>query len=108
MRAVVLIAHGVPEKLEYVTDYPNPTPGQGEALVKIGACSLNYHDVFTRRGMPGIRVPLPVVPGLDIAGTVAALGPDVTGIEPGARVLLDPIYPGIGLMGEMRNGGLAE
>ena len=77
-------------------------------MIKIGACSLNYHDVFTRRGMPGIKVPLPVVPGLDIAGAVAALGPEVTALALGARVLLDPIWPGIGLMGEMRDGGLAE
>src|SRR3984893_6511482 len=108
MRAVVLTAHGGPENLEYVTDYPDPTPGAGEVLVKIGACSLNYHDVFTRRGMPGIRVPLPVVPGLDIAGEVAAFGPGVAGVAIGARVLIDPIYPGVGLMGEMRDGGLAE
>jgi alcohol dehydrogenase len=108
MRAVVLTAHGGPENLEYVTDYPDPTPGPGEVLVKIGASSLNYHDVFTRRGMPGIRVPLPVVPGLDIAGEVAALGPGVAGVAIGARVLIDPIYPGVGLMGEMRDGGLAE
>jgi alcohol dehydrogenase len=108
MRAVVLTAHGGPENLEYVTDYPDPTPGPGEVLVKIGACSLNYHDVFTRRGMPGIRVPLPVVPGLDIAGEVATLGPGVAGVAIGARVLIDPIYPGVGLMGEMRDGGLAE
>ena len=108
MRAVVLTAHGGPENLEYVTDYPDPTPGPGEVLVKIGASSLNYHDVFTRRGMPGIRVPLPVVPGLDIAGEVAAFGPGVAGVAIGARVLIDPIYPGVGLMGEMRDGGLAE
>ena len=108
MRAVVLTAHGGPETIEYVTDYPDPAPGAGEVLIKIGACSLNYHDVFTRRGMPGIKVPLPVVPGLDIAGEVAAVGPGVTDIEIGARVLLDPIYPGGGLMGEMRDGGLAE
>ncbi len=108
MRAILLTAHGGPDTLRYETAYPDPKPGAGEVLVKIGAASLNYHDVFTRRGMPGIRVPLPVVPGLDIAGTVAALGPDVSGVTLGARVLLDPIYPGIGLMGEMRDGGLAE
>jgi NADPH:quinone reductase-like Zn-dependent oxidoreductase len=108
MRAVVLTAHGGPENLEYVADYPDPTPGPGEVLIKIGGCSLNYHDVFTRRGMPGIKVPLPVVPGLDIAGEVAALGPGVAGVAIGARVLVDPIYPGVGLMGEMRDGGLAE
>jgi alcohol dehydrogenase len=90
------------------TGYPDPSPGDGEALIRVRACSLNYHDVFTRRGMPGIKVPLPVVPGLDIAGEIAALGPGVEGWRVGARVLLDPIYPGIGLMGEMRDGGLAE
>jgi alcohol dehydrogenase len=108
MRAILLTAHGGPDTLRYETAYPDPVPGAGEVLIRIGACSLNYHDVFTRRGMPGIKVPLPVVPGLDIAGEVAALGPDVSGVSVGARVLLDPIYPGIGLMGEMRDGGLAE
>src|SRR5436309_14250714 len=108
MRAVVLTAHGGPEAVEYVTDYPDPAPGPGEVLIRIGACSLNYHDVFTRRGMPGIKVPLPVVPGLDIAGEVAALGPDVTAGEPGARALPDQISPGNGLLGAMRDGGLAE
>jgi alcohol dehydrogenase len=108
MRAIVLQAHGGPEMLVYQTAYPDPVPGPGEVLVKIGACALNYHDVFTRRGMPGIKVPLPVIPGLDIAGEVAALGDDVSDMTIGARVLVDPIWPGIGLMGEMRDGGLAE
>jgi alcohol dehydrogenase len=108
MRALVLHAHGGPETIRLEADYPDPEPGAGETLIRIRACSLNYHDVFTRRGMPGIKVPLPVVPGLDIAGEVAALGPGVTGWRIGARVMVNPIYPGIGLMGEMRDGGLAE
>jgi alcohol dehydrogenase len=108
MRAIVLNAHGGPETISYETAYRDPAPGAGEVLVKIAACSLNYHDVFTRRGMPGIKVPLPVVPGLDIAGEIAGLGAEIGGIRVGDRVLLDPIYPGIGLMGEMRDGGLAE
>jgi alcohol dehydrogenase len=108
MRAILLTAHGGPDTLHYETAYPDPKPGAGEVLIKIGACSLNHHDVFTRRGMPGIKVPFPVVPGLDIAGEVAALGPEVSGVTVGARVLLDPVYPGVGLMGEMRDGGLAE
>ena len=108
MRAIVLHAHGGPETINLEPDYPDPTPGEGEALVRVRACSLNYHDVFTRRGMPGIKVPLPVVPGLDIAGEIAVLRPGVEGWKVGARVLIDPIYPGVGLMGEMRDGGLAE
>src|SRR5580658_6667779 len=112
MRAVVLYAHGGPEAIVYEPHYPDPQPGPGEVLIKVKACSLNHHDVFTRRGMPGIKVPLPVVPGLDIAGEIAGFGSDAAaaagGLAVGAPVLVDPIYPGIGLMGEMRDGGLAE
>jgi alcohol dehydrogenase len=108
MRAIILTAHGGPDTLHYETAYPDPKPGAGEVLIKVGACSLNYHDVFTRRGMPGIKVPLPIVPGIDIAGTVAELGAEVTGVTVGARVLINPVIPGVGLMGEMRDGGLAE
>src|SRR5205823_2189951 len=70
---------------------------------------LNYHDVFTRRGMPGIRVPLPVIVGLDVAGEIVAVGHGVSGWAAGDRVLVDPInrVEG-GLMGETVNGGLAE
>ncbi len=49
MRAVVLTAHGGPETVEYVTDYPDPAPGPGEVLIRIGACSLNYPT----RSIPG-------------------------------------------------------
>jgi alcohol dehydrogenase len=108
MRAIVLHAHGGPEAISLEPNYPEPKPGEGEALIRVRACSLNYHDVFTRRGMPGIKVPLPVVPGLDIAGEIAGLGPGIEGWHVGTRVLIDPIYPGVGLMGEMRDGGLAE
>jgi len=58
--------------------------------------------------MPGIKVPIPVVPGLDIAGEIEAVGEGVEGWAPGARALIDPIWPGKGLMGEMLDGGLAE
>ena len=108
MRALVLEGHGGQDRLAFHSDWPEPTPGPGEVVVRVGACSLNYHDVFTRRGMPGIKVPIPVVPGLDIAGEVEALGDGVEGWSVGERVLVDPIWPERGLMGEMLNGGLAE
>ena len=85
MRAVVLHEHGGPEKLALDEDYPTPRPGPGEILVRVGACSLNYHDIFTRRGMPGIRLPLPVVPGLDLAGEVVAV-PDGVSFEEAAAI----------------------
>ena len=108
MRALVLEGHGGQDKLSFCEDWPEPEPGPGEVVVRVGACSLNYHDVFTRRGMPGIKVPIPVVPGLDIAGEIEALGEGVEGWSLGQRVLVDPIWPERGLMGEMLDGGLAE
>jgi alcohol dehydrogenase len=73
------------------------------------ACTLNYHDVFTRKGMPGIKVPMPIILGIDVAGEVDAVGADVEGILVGQRVLVDPIdrVEG-GLLGETFDGGLAE
>jgi NADPH:quinone reductase-like Zn-dependent oxidoreductase len=44
-------------------------------IVAVKASSLNYHDVFTRRGMPGIKVPMPAIMGLDVAGEIAEVGP---------------------------------
>ena len=108
MRALVLEGHGGQDQLSFRSDWPEPEPGPGEVVVRVGACSLNYHDVFTRRGMPGIKVPIPVVPGLDIAGEIEALGEGVEGWSVGQRVLVDPIWPERGLMGEMLDGGLAE
>jgi len=108
MRALVLEGHGGQDQLSFRSDWPEPEPGPGEVVIRVGACSLNYHDVFTRRGMPGIKVPIPVVPGLDLAGEIEALGAGVEGWSPGDRVLVDPIWPERGLMGEMLDGGLAE
>ncbi len=109
MKAVVVHAHGGPEVMELATDFPDPTIGEGDVLVRVRATSLNYHDVFTRRGMPGIKIPMPLIMGLDIAGEIAAIGPGVTGWSVGDRVLVDPInrVEG-GLMGETTHGGLAE
>ncbi|MYE58225.1 MAG: zinc-binding dehydrogenase [Alphaproteobacteria bacterium] len=108
MRALVLEGHGGQDRLRFRSDWPEPEPGPGEAVIRVRACSLNYHDVFTRRGMPGIKVPIPVVPGLDLAGEIEALGAGVEGWSVGDRVLVDPIWPERGLMGEMLDGGLAE
>jgi len=72
-------------------EVPDPEPGHGQAVVRVEACSLNYHDIFTRRGMPGIKTPLPMIPGCDAAGRVAATGDGVEGWAPGDRVLVDPV-----------------
>ena len=109
MRAIVLYEHGGQDKLVYESAYRDPTPAAGDVIVRVKASSLNYHDVFTRRGMPGIKLDLPVIPGLDVAGEVAEIGPEVSGWKVGDRVLVDPInrVEG-GLQGETVDGGLAE
>ena len=109
MRALVLQEHGGNEKLTLVNDFPDPVPGEGDVVLRVRACSLNYHDVFTRRGMPGIKISMPAIMGLDVAGEVVAVGPGVVGWSVGDRVLADPInrVEG-GLIGETTHGGLAE
>jgi NADPH:quinone reductase-like Zn-dependent oxidoreductase len=64
--------------------------------------------VFTVRGMPGIKVPLPVVIGLDMAGEITEVGAGVTGWAVGDRVLVNPLNKKKGLMGEMLDGGMAQ
>ena len=108
MRALVLRQHGGLNNLEVIPQYPMPSPTAGHVVIRVGASSFNYHDVFTVRGMPGIKVPLPVIIGLDMAGEVVEPGPGVTGWKPGDRVLVNPVHPQQGLMGEMLDGGMAE
>lgn len=108
MRALVLTAHGGLENLKLVADHPRPAAIEGHVVIRVGASSFNYHDVFTVRGMPGIKVPLPVIIGLDMAGEIAELGPGVAGWKVGNRVLVNPLNKRKGLMGEMLDGGMAE
>jgi NADPH:quinone reductase-like Zn-dependent oxidoreductase len=108
MRALLLRRHGTRDDLELVTDYPMPRADEGHVVIRVRASAFNYHDVFTVRGMPGIKVPLPVVIGLDMAGEIAEVGPGVTGWKAGDRVLVNPVNRQKGLMGEMLDGGMAE
>jgi 2-desacetyl-2-hydroxyethyl bacteriochlorophyllide A dehydrogenase len=108
MRALVLKAHGGLENLALVSDHPRPTAVAGHVVIRVRASSFNYHDVFTMQGMPGIKVPLPVVIGLDMAGEIVELGAEVTGWKTGHRVLVNPVNTRKGLMGEMLDGGMAE
>jgi alcohol dehydrogenase len=108
MRALLLRRHGGLEDLEVVTDHPVPEAGEGHVVIRVRASSFNYHDVFTVRGMPGIKVPLPVIVGLDMAGEIAEIGPGIAGWKIGDRVLVNPLNKRKGLMGEMLDGGMAE
>ena len=108
MKAVILEKHGGLDQLKYVTDFPDPRPVKGHFVIRVKATSFNYHDVFTVRGMPGIKVPLPMIIGLDMAGEILETGPGVSGWKKGDRVLVNPLNKQKGLMGEMMHGGLAE
>src|SRR5256884_3388496 len=108
MKALVLRKHGGLEELSVVDDHPVPAAVAGHVVIRVRASSFNYHDVFTVRGMPGIKVLLPVVLGLDMAGEIAEIGAGVTGWTVGERVLVNPLNKAKGLMGEMLDGGMAE
>jgi len=83
MRSIQVKEHGGPEKLELV-EAPKPAPGSKQALVKIAASGVNFIDVYFRTGL--YKADLPVTLGSEGAGTVEAVGPDVTEVGPGDRV----------------------
>ena len=83
--------HGGREVLEYRTDFGEPKPGAGEALVKVEATSLNRVDVVIRGGYPGLSLPLPHVPGGDVAGVVVETGAGVDPALNGKHVVAYPL-----------------
>ncbi|MDX1382239.1 MAG: zinc-binding dehydrogenase [Thermoanaerobaculia bacterium] len=110
MKAIFLEEHGALDVLQY-GDFSEPPLEAGQVRLRVLACSLNYHDVFTRRGMPGIKVPLPMIPGCDCAGEVVELADDVAGWSVGDRVLVDPVERRDGLfrfIGDNALGAYAE
>jgi NADPH:quinone reductase len=103
MRAVVVKEYGGPEALE-VVDVAIPEPGPGEVRIKVAAATVNPVDIATRDGafaqVIGERPTVGI--GWDVAGTVDATGPDVTGIGNGDRViaLLDALAVDLGTYAE--------
>ncbi|MGH9935560.1 MAG: quinone oxidoreductase family protein, partial [Blastocatellia bacterium] len=83
MKAIVVENCGGPEALVY-RDAEKPAPKSGEALVKLEAIGLNYIDVYHRTGL--YPQPRPFIPGMEGAGVVEAVGPDVTEVSAGDRV----------------------
>jgi len=108
MRAAVVREHGGIDKIRLEENYPEPVIEPGWVKVAVKATSLNYHDLFSRRGMPGIRLPLPLIIGSDIAGEVVEIGPEVDAGLTGRRVLIDPLLMSHGMIGERWDGGRAE
>lgn len=101
MKAMVLPQFGDPESFE-LRDLPDPAPGQGEVLIRVAASGVNPVDTKIRRGGSAVAPELPAILGMDVAGTVEAVGRGVTAFRPG-----DAVY---GCAGGLRGipGSLAE
>ena len=95
MRACVLTATGANASYNLeITDVPDaPAPQAGEVRVAIRAAALNHLDLFVAEGLPGSGLRLPHIVGADGAGVVESVGPGVTAVRPGDRVLLNPGIP---------------
>lgn len=90
MKAIVFHQHGGPEVLKYA-DVPDPVPRANEVVVRVKACALNHLDLWVRRGLPNVPIPLPHIPGSDVAGEIAKIGADVTTVRVGQKVALAPL-----------------
>jgi len=83
MKAVRFHQHGGPEVLRY-EDAPDPQPAEGRAIVRVRACALNHLDLWERRGLDRVKLPLPHISGADVAGEVLGTGQRVM-LQPGLR-----------------------
>lgn len=89
MKAVIFRQHGGPEVLEYA-DVPEPRIRANEVLVEVRASALNHLDIWARKGLPGIEIPLPHILGNDVAGVVREVGELVTWVKAGDEVMVQP------------------
>ncbi len=89
MKAIRFQQHGGPEVLKYA-DAPDPVVRPNEVLVRVRACALNHLDLWVRQGIPGVPIPLPHIPGSDVAGEIAHIGGEVSTVRVGQKVVLAP------------------
>lgn len=89
MKAVRFHRFGDLDTLVY-EEIPTPKAGPGEVVLQVKACALNYLDLWIRQGVPAYKIQLPHIPGSDVAGIVAEVGPGVEGISVGQRVVISP------------------
>lgn len=123
MKAVRIHAHGGPEQLIY-EDVPVPGVSPNSVRIRVKACALNHLDIWVREGLPGVKTPLPLIPGSDISGVVDEVGPGVTTFKAGDEVIVSPgtscgtcreclsgkdhLCRHYGILGETENGGYCE
>jgi NADPH2:quinone reductase len=84
-QAILITARGGPERLE-ASELPTPAPRAREVLVRVAAAGVNFMDIGVRTGQLWRDAPLPLVPGVEGAGDVVAIGSDVTSLKVGDRV----------------------
>jgi NADPH:quinone reductase-like Zn-dependent oxidoreductase len=123
MKAIIVREHGGLEKLEHA-ELPDPQLKPGEAIVRVRAVALNHLDLWVRRGVPGHKFPLPLIPGAEVAGVIDQIAASDRW-KAGDEVLVAPGYScGVcvaclsgndplcqndhGIFGESRDGGAAE
>ena len=122
MKAVLVREHGGFERLE-IAEIPEPVPQPAEAVVRVRAVALNHLDIWVRRGVPGHRFPLPLIPGSEAAGVVEHAPPG-SGWHAGDEVIVapglscgscaacasdnDPLCRSFGMYGETVDGGCVE
>jgi NADPH2:quinone reductase len=83
VHAIQVTSFGGPEVLVW-TSLPDPEPGPGQVVVQVAAAGINFIDVYRRTGL--YQVPLPSIPGAELAGTVVKVGPGVSDVAVGDRV----------------------
>lgn len=121
MKAARFHQHGDPSVFRF-EDAPDPLPAQGRAIVRVRACALNHLDLWQRRGLDRVRIPLPHISGSDVAGEV--VDPGGGAVPGGTRVMLQPglscgtcdycragrdnLCPSYDVLGLMSDGGYAE
>jgi NADPH:quinone reductase len=86
MKAVLCLEHGPPSSL-VVRDVPPVEPGEGQVVVAVKACGVNFPDTLIIEGRYQFQPPLPFSPGGEVAGVVSRVGPGVTGVREGDRVI---------------------
>ncbi|HUL75198.1 MAG TPA: zinc-binding dehydrogenase [Vicinamibacterales bacterium] len=89
MKAVRFHQHGGLDVLRY-EDAPDPDVPPGAVRVRVRACALNHLDLWQRRGLDRVTIPMPHISGADVAGEIADVGAGVTDYQVGQRVMLQP------------------
>lgn len=108
MKAIVFRQHGTLDDIEF-TDIDDPVMADNQCLIEVRAVGLNGFDPMVLQGIPGLKTPLPMIPGADFAGEIIAVGAavDADRWKIGARVSALPDHDD-GMMGETKRGACCE